>query len=60
MPYPEFPRSRPATALPRRHVLAVACSGLLLASLAFSLVGMLPDEQFYSWGWRACFVASTV
>lgn len=35
-------------------------AGLLLASLAFSLVGMLPDEQFYSWGWRACFVASTV
>jgi len=34
MSYPEFPRSRPATALPRRHALAVACSGLLLASLA--------------------------
>lgn len=34
--------------------------GLLLASLAFSLAGRLPDEEFLSWGWRACFLASLV
>jgi len=34
--------------------------GLLLASIAFSVVGMLPDEQFLAWGWRACFLISIV
>jgi metabolite-proton symporter len=32
--------------------------GLLLASGAFSLASLLPDEAFLAWGWRACFVAS--
>jgi MHS family shikimate/dehydroshikimate transporter-like MFS transporter len=32
--------------------------GLLLASAAFSLAGLLPDEAFLAWGWRACFLAS--
>jgi len=32
--------------------------GLLLASGAFSLASMLPDEAFLAWGWRACFVVS--
>jgi MFS family permease len=32
--------------------------GLLLASGAFSLAGLLPDEAFLAWGWRACFLAS--
>jgi len=34
--------------------------GLLLASGAFSLAGLLPDEAFLAWGWRACFLASIV
>ena len=32
--------------------------GLLLASGAFSLASLLPDEAFFAWGWRACFVLS--
>ena len=32
--------------------------GLLLASGAFWIAGLLPDEAFYSWGWRTTFVAS--
>jgi MFS family permease len=32
--------------------------GLFLAASAFSLAGLLPDEQFLAWGWRACFVVS--
>ena len=34
--------------------------GLLLASGAFSLASLLPDEAFLGWGWRACFLASVV
>jgi MFS transporter, MHS family, shikimate and dehydroshikimate transport protein len=34
--------------------------GLLLASGAFSLAAMLPDEAFLAWGWRACFLVSIV
>ena len=34
--------------------------GLLLASGAFSLASLLPDEAFLAWGWRACFLASVV
>ncbi len=34
--------------------------GLLLASAAFSLASLLPDEAFLGWGWRACFLASVV
>ena len=34
--------------------------GLLLASGAFSIASLLPDEQFLAWGWRACFLASIV
>jgi MHS family shikimate/dehydroshikimate transporter-like MFS transporter len=34
--------------------------GLLLASGAFSLAGLLPDDAFLGWGWRACFLASVV
>ena len=34
--------------------------GLLLASGAFSLASLLPDEAFLAWGWRACFLVSVV
>ena len=34
--------------------------GLLLASGAFSLASLLPDEAFLAWGWRACFLVSIV
>ncbi len=32
--------------------------GLLLAAGAFSIAGLLPDEAFLAWGWRACFLIS--
>ncbi|PWF22087.1 MFS transporter [Corticimicrobacter populi] len=32
--------------------------GMLLATLAMTLMSMLPDEQFMSWGWRIPFLAS--
>jgi MFS family permease len=32
--------------------------GTLLSSGAFALVGMLPDDAFYSWGWRIPFLAA--
>lgn len=32
--------------------------GLLLASVAFYVVGLLPDDAFMDWGWRACFLIS--
>lgn len=34
--------------------------GMLLATLALTLMTMLPEEQFLSWGWRVPFVASAV
>jgi len=34
--------------------------GLLLASGAFSVASLLPDEAFLAWGWRACFVLSVL
>ncbi|OEV30057.1 MFS transporter [Streptomyces nanshensis] len=34
--------------------------GTLLSSGAFALVGMLPDEAFYSWGWRIPFLFAFV
>src|SRR6478752_10610171 len=34
--------------------------GLFLASGAFSLASMLPDEAFLAWGWRACFLLSVL
>jgi metabolite-proton symporter len=34
--------------------------GLLLGTLAVSLVSLLPEEQFLSWGWRLPFIASIV
>ncbi|MCW2815174.1 MAG: putative permease [Nocardioides sp.] len=34
--------------------------GLFLASGAFSLASLLPDEAFLTWGWRACFLVSIV
>ena len=33
--------------------------GLLLASSAFFLASLLPDQEFLTWGWRACFLLST-
>lgn len=35
-------------------------SGQILSSLAFMLVSQLPDDAFYSWGWRIPFLASAV
>lgn len=35
-------------------------AGLLLATGVFSLVTMLPDEAFYSWGWRVPFLISII
>ena len=32
--------------------------GMLLATLAVSLMAMLPEEEFLSWGWRVPFVLS--
>ncbi|MDH2329149.1 MFS transporter [Cereibacter sp. SYSU M97828] len=37
-----------------------APAGVALATLSFMLVAGLPDEQFYSWGWRLPFLASGV
>ena len=34
--------------------------GLFLAAGAFSIAGLLPDEAFLAWGWRACFLISIV
>ncbi|CAI0720534.1 MFS transporter [Serratia ficaria] len=34
--------------------------GILLAALTFSLVQLLPDEDFMSWGWRIPFLASAL
>jgi MFS transporter, MHS family, shikimate and dehydroshikimate transport protein len=35
-------------------------TGLLLATGVFSLVSMLPDEAFFSWGWRIPFLISII
>ncbi len=35
-------------------------AALILASAAFSLVGLLSAEQFEAWGWRLPFIASSV
>lgn len=34
--------------------------GMLLATLALTVMTMLPEEQFLSWGWRVPFVLSAV
>lgn len=35
-------------------------SGLVLASLVFSLASLLPEEKFIAWGWRLPFLMSAV
>lgn len=35
-------------------------AGLLLGTVVFGLVSLLPDEQFFAWGWRVAFLASIV
>ncbi|WP_348788810.1 MFS transporter [Leifsonia sp. NPDC080035] len=35
-------------------------AGSILATVAFLLVGLLPDEQFLAWGWRIPFLISAV
>lgn len=35
-------------------------AGLVLATGVFTLVSLLPEEQFLSWGWRLPFLASAV
>lgn len=37
-----------------------APAGTALATVAFLAVAMLPDEAFFSWGWRIPFLASAV
>jgi MHS family shikimate/dehydroshikimate transporter-like MFS transporter len=39
---------------------AASPAGLLLATGFFSLVSLLPEEQFLSWGWRVPFLISIV
>ncbi|MBV7433632.1 MHS family MFS transporter [Cardiobacteriaceae bacterium TAE3-ERU3] len=34
--------------------------GMLLATLALTVMSLLPDDQFISWGWRVPFVLSAV
>jgi MFS transporter, MHS family, shikimate and dehydroshikimate transport protein len=35
-------------------------AGLLLGTVVFGLVSLLPEEQFLGWGWRVAFLASIV
>jgi metabolite-proton symporter len=35
-------------------------AGLLLGTITFTMLSLLPDDQFLSWGWRAAFLASAV
>jgi MFS family permease len=35
-------------------------AGLLLGTLTFAGLSLLPDEQFLAWGWRVAFLASVV
>jgi MHS family shikimate/dehydroshikimate transporter-like MFS transporter len=35
-------------------------AGLLLGTIVFGLVSLLPDGQFLAWGWRVAFLASIV
>ena len=35
-------------------------AGLLLGTLAFAALSLLPDEQFLAWGWRVAFLGSAV
>ncbi|WP_461145222.1 MFS transporter [Salinifilum aidingensis] len=35
-------------------------AGSILSTVAFTLVGLLPDEAFMSWGWRVPFLLSAV
>lgn len=37
-----------------------APAGVALATVAFFFVSLLPDEQFFSWGWRVPFLLSVV
>jgi MHS family shikimate/dehydroshikimate transporter-like MFS transporter len=39
---------------------AASPAGLLLATASFGLVSLLPDEKFWSWGWRLPFLTSAV
>jgi MFS transporter, MHS family, shikimate and dehydroshikimate transport protein len=39
---------------------AASPAGLLLATLVFSLVSLLPEPQFLAWGWRIPFLLSSV
>jgi len=35
-------------------------AGSILSTVAFMLVGLLPDDQFMSWGWRVPFLFSAI
>lgn len=37
-----------------------AAAGTVLATAAFYVVALLPDDQFLAWGWRLPFLASAV
>ena len=39
---------------------AAASGGILMATGAFALVSLLPEEQFLSWGWRLPFLFSAL
>src|SRR5215218_295640 len=35
-------------------------AGLFLGTVAFALISLLPDEQFFAWGWRLVFLVSII
>jgi MFS transporter, MHS family, shikimate and dehydroshikimate transport protein len=39
---------------------AASPAGLLLATASFGLVSLLPDDKFWSWGWRLPFLTSAI
>ena len=51
------PSGAASSARPRTSAYPAGCSS---PPGAFSIAGLLPDEAFLAWGWRACFLISIV